>query len=210
MAPAEPRYRALRTAWRTPERRALLAVQWPAGAEVRDIIDAMEKMPGAPVMRTHVSVWANDLGLRRPEGWRSKFMGARGHRAADPIETPEPAPAPTRPAAVEPKPAAARPEPPAAPPPLSEVFRLRTLKTSEPTVAPPPLPASKPKLPPVPRGPVLGPDAVRVASFATIRAWAGERGIAFNRADDLVRVNAKCRFLGLPSFELETTRGRPA
>lgn len=42
------------------------------------------------------------------------------------------------------------------------------------------------------------------ADFAAIRTWAGPRGLPFDRADDLARVNAKRRALCLPLFRLVT------
>ncbi len=44
------------------------------------------------------------------------------------------------------------------------------------------------------------------ADFGTIRAWAGQRGIQFNSAEDLGRVNRKCVELGVRQFVL--SRGR--
>ena len=78
-----------------------------------------------------------------------------------------------------------------------------------PPYAPPPVPPSPPSppsSPPVPKPnpavalPVI--DGVQEAGAEAIRQWAGERGLPFDRLEDLDRVNAKRRQFGLKPFAL--------
>lgn len=87
---------------------------------------------------------------------------------------------------------AAEPAPaPPAPPPAIE---------PAPIAAPPSPPLTRPSI--APRIDVPLSTTTLDATFATIRKWAGERGLPFDRADDLPAVNAKARRLGLPTFNL--------
>lgn len=51
--------------WRTPARAALLRQAWPAGIGVGQIAAEMAKLPGGPVRRNGISVWASELQVRR-------------------------------------------------------------------------------------------------------------------------------------------------
>lgn len=91
---------------------------------------------------------------------------------------------------------------------IENAARMRAAKAAKLAAAAPPLPpepappASAP--PPVARPAPAMPEGEEETDFATIRAWAAPRGIAFDHADDLAGVNAKRRALFLRPFRLVT------
>lgn len=63
-----------RAAWRTPEREVILRRDWPAGIR-RDVIHARMLAAEGPEFPAHyLSVWADQLNLARPGGFRRAHM----------------------------------------------------------------------------------------------------------------------------------------
>lgn len=75
---------------RTPERLAVLKREWPRGKPAELIADEMDRLPGPPVNRATLAIWANQEGLRRPHGW------TRHQKWREPeVDAPEAVPAST-------------------------------------------------------------------------------------------------------------------
>lgn len=54
---------------RTKARRALLKQEWPTGRPADLIADALDRLPGPPVNRATLAMWASQEGVKRPAGW---------------------------------------------------------------------------------------------------------------------------------------------
>jgi hypothetical protein len=82
-APREPKKRGPKGGYRTPERFAVLAREYPAGTASSAILDQMNALPGPPVRNADaVSTWAHQRNLRRPVGYSPAAAIAMGRQAA--------------------------------------------------------------------------------------------------------------------------------
>ena len=188
---------------RTPERLKLIRLHYPTHMPVDKVLELFNALPGRRVNKAGLMVIASDLGVRRPgkpspaplpaPPADTTMAQAMQHATATAAPTrptaatsflvqPEAPPAPKPPppsAAATPRPLPSAPAPApsraAAPQPAG---RMQTLMAVSQAIAAKPKPKSDDE------GPI-------VATFGTVAAWAGHRGIQFMTWDDLPKVNRK-------------------
>lgn len=208
--------------WRTPERRAVLVRDWPAGVTREEIAARMAALPGAAVPADRLKQWAADLDLARPEWFLSAIrkgvrQGGRRKAGAEEQDTT---------AGVADAAASERPPTEAGGiPPVKAVEEdegqdtgARNVPSVPPSPQPidgppntggePPAPPESPAVAPVrpvaaaapPRPPPLPAPAENGKVYATyreLRAWAGFYGIAYD-GSNMDRLNRVREAKGLP------------
>jgi len=174
---------------KTPERVALLQREYPTTIPTDDILARFNALPGRPLDKRLLGIFAAELGLRRP----SRSLPSM----------PDSGPA------MHDKPAPIQDKPATAPVPDTAIAKALQEAKTAPAVAPPSMPLPAPVIGP---RPVAAPPAGRMAAlttvskaidakaadegpivttFETVAAWAGPRGIPFATWDDLPAVNRK-------------------
>jgi hypothetical protein len=157
--------------WRTEARRAVLARMWPTYAstpEVRAALDAIDVDRPVPEA-ADLSIWAHQLGLKRPEGFRRKRPDVAGGNQARGVEA-----ARERVAADVCAPAPWVPPAPVAAVSVSSIGRGA-----------------------IPALPAAGDDGVIRASFGEVRAWALFFGIRYD-GTNMDQVNRRRAGMRLP------------
>jgi hypothetical protein len=110
--------------YQSPERDAVIRAGYPSGVPIEELWKQINALPGLQYEMGRISTRANEMGLRRPEGWDKKLQrvvqpkqpALRSERAVAPGALPPKIAPPGPPAvsghsAIAPKPAAAPPEP---------------------------------------------------------------------------------------------------
>lgn len=165
-----------RAGWRTPERAAVVRELWPQGVPRDEVLARLHALPGDPVEPSRLSVWAAEMGVKRPEGWAAASTSRVMARAVAARSKPEAVAASNVQRGVE----AAR-------------ERIAVSLVPE---APRPV---APALPPVA-------ETGRVyASFQELRAWAGFYGLAYD-GSDVERLNKFRAAKGLPPVVQDEAR----
>ena len=80
--PVKP-YRPIEQRLRTPERDAILAIEWPAGTERSIIVEKLNALPGMKLNNEKVSSYASRIGLQRPEWYLQQKRSQSGLIAAE-------------------------------------------------------------------------------------------------------------------------------
>jgi hypothetical protein len=88
-APDAPPPSNTRKAYRTDERVALVVREWPGNMPTDQIRAAVDALPGAPVPRHAVAIWANGYGLHRPKDLLAQEQRRRRLLAENDWRTPE-------------------------------------------------------------------------------------------------------------------------
>lgn len=189
------------TAERAVEARRLWALPM-AQLSVRGIADALSMLPGPPVSTQAVHRWAYDAGLPYRDPSHRLFGKPRPvkphrRRGVQPDDVAAVAPDVAPVSSAHPGASAAQPAPEVPPPPAMTRDDPRNW----------PRPPDRIVAPGQEAAPVV--DSV-LADDATIRAWAGARGIVFQGQVDLARINRARQTHNLPPFRLVDARGRAA
>jgi hypothetical protein len=88
-APDAPPPSNARKAYRTDERVALVVREWPGDKPTDQIRAAVDALPGPPVPRHALAIWASNHGLRRPKHVLSQEQRRRRLPDAEDWRTPE-------------------------------------------------------------------------------------------------------------------------
>lgn len=80
--PVQP-YRPIEQRLRTPERDAILMIEWPAGTERSIIVEKLNALPGMKLNNEKVSSYASRIGLQRPEWYLQQKRSQSGLIAAE-------------------------------------------------------------------------------------------------------------------------------